>query len=240
MTKRDEILEKYLKVCKDASRDEDVFETFKVHPDYKEVLEHLSKRLGQRHYELIRKNNPQLLEIENIFDNDKYGTPDRENYAPYLCSPTTMQYISVVSNLIDLYGSLYGFKIIELGGGYGGQAYITRRTTCLGEYDIIDLEECGLLQRKYLQKLGMAVNTYSPTDIISKQYDLFISNYALSEVSGEDQLNYVKSIVLKCKKGYITCNQPLNGMDLIKKKFKTFKISKDIEGERVENFLITW
>ncbi len=245
MTTRDRILEKYLKVCKEASESEEVFNAFKVNVDYKEVLEHLSVHLGEKHLELIEKNNPHLLDIDSVWNNDVYGSPELADYIVgdrlVRCSPTTLQYISVASNLIDLFKTFYQFEIIEIGGGYGGQCKVFHDISDIKRYDIIDLEECGLLQKKYLSKFGIEAGIYSPADPIFREYDLFISNYALSEVSSEDQLDYVINVCLKCKHGYITCNQPLNGMNLIEEKFKdTFKISPDIEGERETNYLITW
>jgi hypothetical protein len=244
-TTRDEILKKYLKVCKDAAENDDVFETFKSHPDYHEVLEHLNKKLGQKHLDLILKNNPHLLGepwISDFKENDNYGNP-RVGIFTYVgeLSPTTIQYISVISNLIDLYTSLAGWDIVEIGGGYGGQAKIIYDLLDVKEYHIIDLYEATLLQTKYISKFGYKnFKAFPPDDFVPKEYDLFISNYAVSEVSPDDQFYYVVNVMLNCKHGYITCNQPLNGMHLLKEKFKTFKISPDIEGERKTNFLITW
>jgi hypothetical protein len=245
-TTRDEILKKYLKVCKDAAENDDVFAVFKSHPDYHEVLEHLSKNLGQRHLDLIIKNNSHLLSIDWLklfLNNDYYGTPKTEDFKLFRMSPTTVQYISVLSNLIDhVRADLFDkISIVEIGGGYGGQAKIIYDLLDVKEYHIIDLYEATLLQTKYISKFGYKnFKAFPPDDFVPKEYDLFISNYAVSEVSPDDQFYYVVNVMLNCKHGYITCNQPLNGMHLLKEKFKTFKISPDIEGERKTNFLITW
>ncbi len=246
---RDLILKKYLTVCKNAVDNNIVFNTFKSNPDYKEVLEHLSQRLGQNHLNNIVKNNFWLLD-ERHFDkfilNDLYGNPDRYefnyNLRKFWASPTTIQYISVLSNLIDRFKSLRDLKIIEIGGGYGGQSFITQQCFDVSCYHIIDLDEAGLLQEKYLKKLDCfdCVEIFSNAKYAAINYDLVISNYALSEVSDEDQLKYVKDILLCATHGYITCNQPLNGIELLKEQFDTLKIEKDIEGEREENYLITW
>lgn len=251
---RDEILVKYLKVCKEAAENEEVFATFKSHPDYHEVLEHLSKRLGEKHHELIIKNNPDLLHEPTISlfkENDNYGNPKTEYFTGVgEMSPTTMQYISVLSNLFNHldWGAFDEISIIEIGGGYGGQAKIIYDFFDVKEYHIIDLYEATLLQEKYISKFGYKnFVAFSPKEFNTKEqsianvkYDLFLSNYAVSEVSPTDQLDYIKNIALNCRHGYITCNQPLNGMELLQNKFPTFKISPDIEGERKTNFLITW
>lgn len=248
MTTRDAILERYLKVCKDASENKEIFALFKCHPDFHEVLEHLSFRLGKVHLELIQRDNSWLLEggcFNNLLRNDLFGNPKIEDFGFFKASPTTVQYISVLSNLINKFKLLQNFKIVEIGGGYGGQCKIIQDICDIHSYDIIDLEEVTLLQETYLKKLACYENvkllTNKQLNHAAINYDLVISNYALSEVSKEDQLEYVERILLNSKHGYITCNQPLNGMNLIEEKFSgSFKIENDIEGEREENFLISW
>lgn len=242
----DEILNKYCEVCKRAAEDDSVFNTFKSHPDVLTVLEHASKDLGERYLQLIHKDNPWLLDIKAIWDNDKYGSPKLETYSIgdvlIRCSPTTLQYIGVVSNLIKEFSSLIELNIVEIGGGYGGQCKIIQDIYDVCSYDLIDLEEVILLQEKYLKKLNCFsnVNVFSDLKYAAIKYDLVISNYALSEVSEKEQLEYVRRILLNSKHGYITCNSPLNGMNLIEDKFDTFRILKDIEGERDTNYIIIW
>lgn len=245
MTKREMILEKYLMVCRHASKNDDVFKDFKSLPDYYEVLEHLSKKLGYEHLQLIQRNNPNLLSNDWLYKflrNDMHGNPTIADFGSLRCSPTTLQYISVLSNLIDKFKSLKDFKIVEIGGGYGGQCKIIQDYFSINCYDIIDLADVLLLQEKYLKTLNCfdCVELFSDTGFAAINYDLVISNYALSEVSIEDQLKYVNKILLNTTHGYITCNQPLSGLHLLQEKFETLKIEDDIEGERKENYLITW
>jgi hypothetical protein len=246
MTKREIILKNYLKICKEANESEIIFDSFKIHPHYHEVLEHLSKDLGKEHLKLIQKNNAWLLSTysKEILQNDLYGSPVKEDFGVIKCSPTTLQYVSVISNLIDKFKSLDKFKIVEIGGGYGGQCKLIQDMFDIESYTIIDLAEVLLLQEKYLRKLDSFESVYlisnSELSKASVEYDLAISNYALTEVSFEDQDKYVKEVLLNCKHGYITGNQPLSSIALLIAKFPTFKVEKDIKGERDENYLITW
>lgn len=247
----DVILNKYLEVCKKACEDDEMFRKFKSQEDYKQVLEHLTKGIGENHLRLIEKNNPDLLYIHDFFKNDLIGTPTLEELVTregevIKCSPTTLQYISVLCNLIDLYGGLSSFNIVEVGGGYGGQCKIINDFNRVESYTIVDLEEAGALQEKYLTYFNINDNLIILNDLeyksfLKNEYDLFISNYAITELKDSEQLEYVKNICLKSKRGYITCNSELVGMNLIKNKFaNTFRISKDIDGERATNFVITW
>ncbi len=193
-----------------------------------------------RFWSIVRTTS--ALRIGIIFlDNDRYGNPKKEKFGQFTASPTTIQYISVLSNLITYFGSLQGMDIVAIGDGYGGQAYIIQEMYNVKSYVSIDLYEAICLQERYVKELGFYIDTYRQ-DKYPKgaEYDLFLSNYALTEVSPEDQLKYVKDICLNCKRGYITANQPLHGIELLQERFRNFKILPDIEGERKSNFVIVW
>lgn len=227
----------YLKVCKEASESEEVFNRFKSHPDYNYVLEHTSQRLGEEYLKQGIFFNIKCLE------NDDYGMPTKHKIGPYFCSPTTMQYMSIACRIVrEKLHNILENRIVEIGGGYGGQCKILNDLINVAQYDIVDLPEVNLLQKKYLYNFPIIYAIYNsdnyPKD---KEWDLVIANYSLSEVEEPLQTEYVKNICLKSKHGYITSNGKIHSMDLIKEKFSdTFKISKDIEGEVESNFILTW
>lgn len=241
---REEVIKDYLKVCSDAVKDNEVFDTFKSLSAYKKILEHCSFKVANEYYRRVLKNNPYLLDISKIFDNDKIGNPDRFLYRdnkPF-CSFSTMQYIGVLSNLIDQFGSLDGFNIVEIGGGYGGQCKVIDSVFNFNTYRIIDLLEPSMLQAKYLaanEVSNWLVNS-DADQANSQPISLVISNYALSEVLEPQQTEYVEKILLNSKRGYITCNREIKAIDKIASKFDTFMISTDINSESKENFIITW
>jgi putative sugar O-methyltransferase len=248
---RQHIVDKYLKACREAIADDEKFAVFKSNPDYTAILEHASKNLGESYLKRILKNNSWLIDTEvsqqMFFENDGLGSPKKEKFSlpdgsSFECSPSTLQYIGVVSNLVDLMDSLDDKLIIEIGGGYGGQCKIIQSIFDVQGYLLMDLQEPSDLQYKYLKKSG--IENFMAGTIVTvpnkDEYDLVISNYALTELSEEYQLTYVKTVCLQSKHGYITCNGPLNGEKLIKEKFESFKIEPDIEGESKTNFLITW
>lgn len=246
MAKEDTII-KYLEICRQAVKDEEVFKTFKSHPDYTTVLEHCSKKIGQSYLDVITKKYPFFFSSNcKHFENDQYGLPQTELYNVHggfvRCSPSTLQYVGVLCNLIDLCRDLDNFKILEIGGGYGGQCKVITDAFQVTNYHIIDLFEPSMLQAKYLDKLNVKnVMTYVDPEFASRQdYDLIISNYALSEILEPLQTQYVEELCLKAKYGYLTCNTKFEAQVLIKDKFPTFTISPDIEGESKENYIITW
>lgn len=235
------IVESYLDVCKNAAESQDFFRSFKSNKAYKMILEHCSLTLGQNHLKNINEKNPQLLENKKFLENDKFGSPEVFDFGFATASPTTVQYISVLSNLISLFGDLTGYTIVEIGGGYGGQAKIICDQFDIKSYSMIDLPEASLLQNKYVKELEVknAVSYAYESFPHQDSYDLVISNYALSEVLDPLQTDYVNKVLLKSKHGYLTCNGPIHSMDLLKSKFNV-KTSSDIAGERHSNFIATW
>lgn len=242
--RNDDTLRNYLTCCREAAETDNTFQTFKSDSRYTPILEHAHYRLGVSHLNNIKNNNAELLEnYPTFWDNDKYGDPTVQGFEGRNCSATTLQYISVLSNLIKLVGDLTGYTVFEIGGGYGGQAKILTDVFKVQSYDIVDLYEATLLQNKYIHTLqipntkGYTIESYKLKD----SYDLTISNYALSEITDPQQTWYVDNILLRSKHGYITCNGPIYGIDKLQEKYKeSFKILPDIEGERESNYIITW
>jgi len=210
-------LESYLQACRDAVKN---ITTFKRDERLHAIFEHCPKHIADEYYKII----PQWL-LNKGFTNDFYGSPRLHNYGTKKFSTSTLQYIGVLANLVRMFGSLEGMRIVEIGGGYGGQC----RTICdvygVECYHIIDLPEVCELQRKYC-----AAECYTkPT---GQQYDLVISNYALSEIV--DNKLYIDEVVKKAKHGYLTCNT-----DFVQLDFEHSRVN-DIIGERETNYILTW
>jgi len=138
------------------------------------------------------------------------------------------QYKAVMERLVELFGSLDGMRICEIGGGYGGQAKMIWDIFEPPVYHIIDLPEVCDLQKRYLEDTRVKCFT-KPTGLY---YDLVISNYALSEIP--DNKHYIESVLKKSKHGYITCNT-----DFVKLYFKHNRMP-DIPGERSTNYVLWW
>lgn len=210
-------LESYLQACRDAVKN---ITTFKEDERLHAIFEHCPKSIADEYYKVI----PDEL-LHKGFTNDFYGSPKLHNYGQKKFSTSTLQYIGVLAKLIELFGSLDGMRIVEIGGGYGGQCrtiFDVYKPEC---YHIIDLPEVCELQRRYCQ----AESYTQPT---GQEYDLVISNYALSEVL--DNKLYIDEVVNKSKCGYITCNS-----DLVKLNFTHSRLP-DIVGERETNYILVW
>lgn len=201
----------YPKFCKMAVEDELVFSEFKRCAKYQEVLEHVSFSQGKDYLDIILQRYPEILnQIGRCRENDLLGNPNTYFYGELYgyFSPTTLRYMKVAGDLISLFGSLADKRIAEIGIGYGGQCKIISDITGFSDYTLIDLPEVCFLSEKYLNLLHVNGVSFVNNGNISENeiYDLVISNYAFSEISVDEQLNYIKNVINKSKNGYMTCN----------------------------------
>lgn len=200
----------YPGVCLRASQDEETFKVFKTIPEYTQILEHTSVEFGHKYIEIIKRDNPQLLNSENINKfktNDLYGGSTPHDFGEFTIAPSTLRYIKVLSDLIKVFGSLDDFKIAEIGGGYGGQCKVISDYFNIKDYHIADIDEANKLTAKYLDKLNVKNVRNSTFDKLEvEEYDLVISNYAYTELDRGLQDLYKETIINGSTNGYITNN----------------------------------
>jgi putative sugar O-methyltransferase len=144
----------YPDFCAKASMDAYLFSNFRRNGVYRRILEHCSESIGQAYLNEIVKNRQDLIsKIECFKDNDKYGNPYLSNYVQIgKISPSTLRYIKVLSDLLNLFHHLDGLKICEIGVGYGGQCRIINSIASPSEYVLIDLKQALMLTQSYLDK----------------------------------------------------------------------------------------
>jgi hypothetical protein len=123
-------------------------------------------------------------------------------------SPTALRYLKVFSDIKDLFGTLDGFTIGEIGVGFGGQASLIASQANVDKYHLFDLPEVLDLNATFLDNLGIKSqfefhDGRKPEDL---SLDLLISNYAFSELIRPVQEMYLKNVILKSARGYITWN----------------------------------
>ena len=209
MNNTDIIFGAYRKFCKLAASDPAVFDTFKRHPDYVPILEHVSFVHGAAYLDTIKEKNPHLLKlIEKFKENDKVGHPNTCFYRETGdISPTTLRYIKTASDLIDIFDSWENESIFELGAGYGGQCKVLSDIFQPKKYTMADLPEVVLLIEQFVKRLNIGnVHLCTEETIPSEEYDLFISNYAFTEIDRKLQQMYIDKVISKSTHGYITCN----------------------------------
>lgn len=234
---KDDVIEKYLAICKAAVEDDHIFDNFRNTEDYTAVCEHTSEEIGRNCYTEIVKSNRWLLLIDELYS-DRVGNPKRiYKFGKYLCPASTMQYVWQISNIISKIGSLTDLTICEIGAGYGGLCRVIKQLFDVRSYDIIDLSDVLPLQEKYLNRFNIEADLFTSDSYRKdKQYDLVISNYALSEVREPMQSQYMNDIVLKARHGYITANREMDLSEVL----NNWQKLSDIKGESPENFILQW
>ncbi|CRF34082.1 hypothetical protein BRSU_1863 [Brachyspira suanatina] len=227
----------YKNICMLAAYNDNYFDTFRKNKYYITVLEHVNYEIANLCLDIILKRKS--FEKENFEDfkrNDLYGGADIKEFREIgKIAPTTLRYIKILSDLIIYFQNLNGLRICEIGIGYGGQSRIIMSYfKNIESYTYIDLD-CALeLSKKYISKFDdidmskLNFLTLDKLDDNDYEYDIFISNYAFSELTKEIQDIYTDKVIKKSKHGYILYNNIAN-FDNYKLEEYKIKFSKDIK-----------
>lgn len=222
----------YIDICKKAASDESVLTNYKRCREYRLVLEHVSRYQGEQYLEFI-KNDARIL--ENLINVSKLeiGNPIRHKYEKIgFMSPTQIRYAKILSDLEYFFGSLAEKIIVEVGVGNGGQAIQICNFENVKEFHLVDLPEVLALTAKAVGPYNISENLrfLTPEILSNIESDLFISNYAFSELKKPVQDSYIKYLVLKAKSGYMLYNHiHANQSD----SYSVYEIQSMIPGSRI-------
>lgn len=200
---------RYPEFCTLAAQNDDVFKNFRRAQVYREIVETLWPAAGRLFLDEIIKNYNHLLKfLPKICQEDVLGNPI-SHYYPEIgtIAPTTLRYIKIAGDLEREFGTLSNFNIAEIGGGYGGQCKIINDVFTFSSYTIIDLPNCTSLAKKFLDHFNINVHFQNNNKLTTHiEPDLIISNYAISEISKDEQDTYLNLVILPAKRGYIIYN----------------------------------
>lgn len=201
----------YIRAVRNALISHRAFSSFKKQPQYRKILEHVSPESGASYLNLLIDEAPDLIDrIDELKVNDLIGGASRCRFPGVgLISPSTLRYIKVASDLRRFFGIAAGWRIAEIGVGYGGQLLVADRVLTFSEYHLFDLPPVLELASKYLE-CHLLRGTYQAKTLNQHEgvtdYDLVISNYAFSELPSKLQLAYLTKVISKAKRGYMTMN----------------------------------
>jgi len=240
----------YREICLNAAQDDTIFQNFRSIEAYFNAVE-----CGQggefANYIRSHATSKTLSLIPQFRELDLYGNPARNMIQDFgLFSGTTLRYILVADHISRLFDLPKDYKVVEIGAGFGGQAYVLSQLLPFSHYYIYDLPEVEMLIDKMMSTLSVhnveCLDRY--IELPEDSIDLFISNYALTECDRSTQLDYFKRVVVKAKRGYILYNDTnifdhLSLSDFIEL-FQAQGIHPKIHPEPVfsytGNVLITW
>lgn len=259
----------YINLCKIACDDNNIFQKLKSMKEYSVVEKPVPsyKICGEWLLKVYIKNYYQYLNLLEIgIMNDTYLQPMKFDYeyilkdkiklSTYKLSFCCISYVIKALNIIDHIKllNINNLNIVEIGGGYGGQAFILLKLADkfdinIKTYSIFDIKYPSLLQTKYFNFTNL-INKYNvksyysfeiEKDVIDN-FNFVISNYALSEISTEIQDNYFTKILYNVKHGFLLWNflnkEPINKKLSIqnyeKISFKKEECNPDLEKNSLE------
>lgn len=239
----DAIYSDYRNLLGNLDTDESIFSNFKSDSRFTDILEHVDKAFGDRYKECIASEfNEKPSSFSDIITlNDSIGNPTKYDFDGISMSPTNLRYIYhsllIKSKIERWFPGKKKIKILEIGGGYGGLClYMNRICKDMEiEYTIIDLPEPSMLQRKFLNAVGvLRARTVSMKDIdtiAAEKFDLVISNYCISEIGRKNQEEYFNKLIVNCDKKFFIWNY------LTKSKKFFFFDSMDIDFINKDDYL---
>ena len=206
----------YLTCCKEASKNENLFNNFKQDSRYRQILEHVSDQEAKQYLQELTVPILEVLKyLDSFKDNDKYGNPVLFEYDNIgIISPTTIRYIKNTFDIVTYFDKEKIKNIVEIGGGYGGLCKVLSSVIDVDNYVVFDLQEVNELTQKYISKfdnLKDKVQSFTLDQLTEIDgIDLLISNYAFSEISSDIQNQYYDNVIKKSKNIYMVFNQISN------------------------------
>jgi hypothetical protein len=208
------------------------FVKFRRCHEYRQILEHVSVELGSQYLDAIKSFGFSDGELKKKIDTmrafNRIGGAEKFHYKNLgWLAPSLLRYLKVDAEIESLFGHLNNYKVCEIGGGFGGQYYVSSRLHKFQSWTIFDLPQVLQLQRKFLESCGDVrpgeVIFKSGIEILPEFGDLLISNYAFSELAREVQEKYADWIFNNFSSGYITWNT------LSESKLGGFKLNELLE-----------
>lgn len=210
----------YRALCEAASQDATAFAFFRQHPAYTKVLEHVTPAQGHKYLELLRDDDRVLDFVRRAAPDLLRGGPVTADFGlGHPISPSLLRYAKVLVDLRTHFGDLDGFRIVEVGVGYGGQCQIICGVHRVASYTLVDLPEPLALSKAWLEPFEQAEDMKYVdalrNDNESHESDLLISNYAFSEIDRPIQKRIIDRWVSRAKRGYLTYNHIGRGRDIM-------------------------
>jgi len=240
---------RYPQVCLDAAASVSTFRHFRRIRDYTAILEHVTPEQGRAYLSRVAHRPELLAALPRFGRNDEAGSPRLHDFSPHgRFSPTTLRYVKVLCDLLDRFGPLEGLSICEIGVGYGGQCRVVGEWSRPAEYCLVDLRPALGLAERFLDQfvLPMPIDLRTLNTLRSRDWDLVISNYAITEMPRDVQDAYMERVVRRSRRGYVTFNR-INPPEFRSLEVDDFlraipgaEVSEEIPLTHPGNVVITW
>lgn len=213
---KEENSKNYNAFCLEASKDEELFGSFKINPSYTKILEGGPREVADYYFQKIL-DHPLTSIFNNNVDkfmvNESIGRPKQYKFEFGDCSSASLKNSYNLLDIMNFIGSENEVKtIVEIGGGYGGVACILHELTDkFDKYILIDTPEACALADVYLKEIGKSgkIVTLPCTEVEDYDFgsiDLCIAVNSLSECNLETQKMYFKNVICNASFSYIVRN----------------------------------
>lgn len=198
----------YTEICAAAASNPTILSKFKKCFEYRLVLEHVTRSQAIQYLGFINQDQEILSTIKKV-STDEIGSPITYPFKDLgELSPTQIRYGKILKDINNLFVDLYKFDIVEVGIGNGGLASQIASQFELNSYRLVDLSEVlDLTQQTLKPFINLTKFEFiKPSEVGVTATDLFISNYAFSELHKEIQDFYFENYILHAKSGFMLYN----------------------------------
>lgn len=180
---------------------------FKLDPGYRGILEHVSIGEFIECCNNLRNKNISDELLEKFKENDDIGGANLQvtNLFKGLIGRGTVKYMNIAYQIRELVKNKKNIRVLEIGGGYGGQIKILSDLIDISEVYMIDIPAVLELQEKYLSHHAIQITKICPDEVqqwYDFKFDLVISNHAICELHRDLQDSYLP-LVQNGESGYI-------------------------------------
>ena len=209
-----------------ASKHDEIFQNFKVHPTFSQIIsnmvfphdlplfeEILTFILSEPNFKVTNEAREKILKHDALGNPQKISIKipnyDTDSEREIICSPSYLRYLKVALDIFSLFDTSKIKTVSEIGVGYAGQCSVLMNLFPITQYNLVDLPEVLALAERCLTEVNQTdgVRFIDGTHLYHDvPADFFISSFAFSELMRSVQDVYLEKIILKSKAGYITWN----------------------------------
>jgi putative sugar O-methyltransferase len=230
--------QRYLQKCLESSQLIHRFLTFRSDSDFCRIISPGKKEDGDKILERISISKYKIIDYLDSFRiNDKIGSPmvyKYENYGNF--SPNTLRYVNTLYELLEKFGEMKNWNILEFGGGYGGLCHILSYLIKWKKYTFVEIKEPLELAKKCFLNIPVnninciSADSFNSIDKL-EQIDLFISEFGFCELN-ENGIDQNMFMLKNSKNAYLS----MNLWDTNKKKILKNKLLNELGFKSIDEY----
>lgn len=211
-------MQQYRLLCKEAAQNESAYKKLRKNLLHRKIVEPFSKCNIEGYCLQIDREAllPQALYMQLAKWDTKLKGPKCKVSRTVTLSPLALRDAQIAIELEKEFGSLKHLRILQIGGGFGLLAAHLIDSKEVLSYTLVDVPECLMLQKKFLNSCGLSNITYLTPEACREfdAYDLVICAFPFTEWADDSLRETFLKKMTSCKRGYITCHKPWGPLNL--------------------------